>query len=63
MLEAKAATVTAALINQGYEVHAYVDANGAWHVAANGPAINPQAVATFATNNTVTATVTAADFV
>lgn len=63
MTEAKAATVAAALINLGYQVSATPDAAGVWHVSATGAAINPASVATFATNNTVTATVSSADFV
>lgn len=62
MTEAKAATTAAALINLGYQVSTSEDANGVWSVHATGAAISPQAVATFATQNGVTATVSQADF-
>lgn len=66
MNQAKAATVASALIAANYNVTTFQDSTGAWHVTAastTGATVDPSVVATFATNQTVTAKVGTADFV
>lgn len=63
MTQAKAQTVAAALIGQGYRVNAYPRADdGQWVVKAEGADIPAATAATFATAQGVTALVDQATF-
>lgn len=62
MTQAKAQAVASALIGLGYRISVEVLSDGTYVVGAVGEGIDPGAVATFATNQSVLATVNAAKF-
>ena len=63
MTQAKAQTVAAALIGAGYIISSMQKlSDGSFIIRASGSEIDPAVVATFATNQSITATVENATF-